>query len=103
MVGENRTLSAFLQRMIKKVAPKNKRIRKEIEDINFVKDTLDSTSSTLHSLRHVICSSYTCDKCEETFVRYEVGDIIKVNPNVTGKQGQLKKAKGKRKDIALAV
>ena len=70
-VGENRIISNLLLRMSQKVKEKKSKIsekhkQQEIDNILFVRKNLDSTSSSLHKLRHVLACTYTCPKCHDS-------------------------------------
>jgi len=89
-IGENRTLSTFLLRMSEKAKKKKSKIgkklkKKEIDDILLLKKQLDSTSSSLQTLRHVVAFTHTCAKCGDSFSRYEEGNLILINSDLDGR------------------
>ena len=55
-----------------------------------MRKNLDSTSSSLHKLRHVLACTYTCPKCHDSFSKFEVGNLITINSDMNKKESDLR-------------
>ena len=75
---ENRTLLPFLQRTFDEV-PDDMHRDDERFYITHTKKDVESNSSQLSNLGHLISYTYTCPECDDKYVRYRLGSSITLN------------------------